>query len=281
MSENNTFACGLTMVIPFCWYSRLLVKSKPLKLLLQAMTWGSIACTVLTFSRGAAVALAFILLIMVMQAKRKALALVGIVLIGVGPAVYLVHEAYFNRMETIATYEQDQSAMSRIVLMKAAVDVWRTRPFFGVGMGSKSFMVAAAPFVKGTLGENLVVHNSYLQMLAECGIFAFLFYMYMMISVLWRAWRSSRRLRKTNPEFVPYPRALLLSMIAYMICSFTQPRYSFDFLYMIVMYAAVWYNLEKNLPKPAAAPDPLASAAPLGLPSPLRNYRAKSCPTAN
>jgi probable O-glycosylation ligase (exosortase A-associated) len=256
MTENNTFACGLTMVIPFCWYSRLLVKSRPLKLLLQAMTWGSVACTVLTFSRGAAVALAFILLIMVLQSKRKALALVGILLIGVGPAVYLVGHKYLNRMSSIATYEQDQSAMSRIVLMKAAVEVWRTRPFFGVGMGSESFMVAAEPFVEGTIGAHLVVHNSYLQMLAECGIFAFLLYVYMMVSVLWRAWRSSRRLKETNPDFLPYPRAIQLSMMAYMICSLTQPRYSFDFLYMIVMYAAAWYSIEKNLPQEATAPVP-------------------------
>ncbi len=262
MNENNTFACGLTMVIPFCWYSRLLVKSKPLKLLLLAMTWGSVACTVLTFSRGAAVALVFILLIMVMQSKRKVLALVGVVLIGVGPAMYLVHNAYFNRMETIATYEQDESAMSRIVLMKAAVDVWKTSPYFGVGMGTNSFVAAAQPFVQGTIGQNLIVHNSYLQMLAECGIFAFLLYVYMMISVLWRAWRSSRRLRKTNPELLPYPRAIQLSMMAYMICSLTQPRYSFDFVYMIVMYAAVWYNLEKNLPQPAAPPLQTSVAPP-------------------
>ena len=282
MDENNTFACGLTMVIPFCWYTRLLVKSKPLKFLLQAMTWGSVACTVLTFSRGAAIALVFILLMLVMQSKRKVLVLVGILVIGVGPALYLVHDKYLGRMSTIATYEQDTSAMSRIVVMKAAIDVWRTHPYFGVGMGTESFLAAARPFVEGTLGEGFVAHNSYLQMLAQCGIFAFLVYLFMLISVLWRAVRSARRLRKTNPEFVPYPRAIQLSMIAYMICSFTQPRYSFDFLYMIVMYAATWYNLEKNLPQPIAAPDPRTAAAPLELPASLRNHRAKSCPsTAN
>jgi len=249
MGENNTFACGLTMVIPFCWYSRQLVESKPMKLLLQAMTWGSVATTILTFSRGAAVALVFILMMMVLQSKRKVFALISIVLIGLGPATYLVREKYFDRLSTIGAYEQDASAMSRIATMKAAIEVWKTRPYFGVGMGTENFVLAAKPFVAGTAGQGFVVHNSYLEMLAQCGIFAFLLYVYMLCSVLWLAWRSSRRLEKTNPELLPYPRAIQLSMIAYLICSFTQPRFTFDFVYMIVMYAAVWYNLEKTFPQ--------------------------------
>ena len=255
MNENNTFACGLTMVIPFCWYSRLLVESKPLKLLLQAMTWGSVATVVLTFSRGAAVALLFILVMMIIQSKHKVVAFVAMVLIGIGPATYLVREKYLDRLSTIASYQQDGSAMARIAAMKAAVQVWQAHPFFGVGIGSENFILAARPFIAGNVGSNIVVHNSYLQMLSQCGIFAFLLYMYMLCSVLWRAWSSARRLQKTNPEFLPYPRAIQLSVVAYLICSFTQPRYTFDFIYTIVMYAAVWYNLEKTL-LPRRVPTP-------------------------
>lgn len=274
MSENNTFACGLTMVIPFCWYSSQLVESIPLKILLQAMTWGSVACTVLTFSRGAAVALVFILLMMVVQAKHKALLLVGILLMGIGPALILVHDKYFNRMETIATYEDDTSAMSRIFVMKGAIQVWKTHPFLGVGMGTETFLLAVQPFVADTAGAGFVVHNSYLQMLAQCGIFAFLIYAFILLSTVWRSWRSGRRLKKTQPHFLPYPRALQLSIIAYMICSLTQPRYNFDFVYMIVMYGAVWYNLEKNLPQPVGPAGPRSALASLDQPVAFHTHRA-------
>jgi putative inorganic carbon (hco3(-)) transporter len=256
MSENNTFACGLTMVIPFCWYSRQLVKSKPLKVLLQAMTWGSVATVILTFSRGAAIALLMVLLIIVMQSKRRLIALIAIVTIGIGPATYLVREKYFDRLSTIGAYEEDNSAMSRIATMKAAVQLWRAHPYFGVGMGTENFVEAARPILANSrLGVGFVVHNSYLQMLAQCGIFAFVLYIVLLFSVLWRTWRSSRRLAKSHPEYLPYPRAIQVSIIAYLICSFTQPRFTFDLIYIIVMYAAVWYNLEKSLP-PERVPAP-------------------------
>ena len=57
-------------------------------------------------------------------------------------------------MSTIATYEQDSSAMSRIYVMKAAIDVWKAHPFFGVGMGTQNFLIAAKPFVQDTLGAD-------------------------------------------------------------------------------------------------------------------------------
>ena len=247
MGENNTFAAGLTMVIPFCWYSRQLVKSKPLSLLLNAMTWGSVATVILSFSRGAALGLFVVLCMMIMHSKHRVLALVVMLVVGLGPVTYLVREKYFDRLSTIATYEEDASALSRIVTMKAAIQVWRLHPYFGVGMGTENFLAASRQFIKGDLGARNIVHNSYLQMLSQCGIFAFLLYMYLLFSALWRVSRSCRRMAKTNPELLPYPRALQLSIIAYMICSLTHPRFAFDFIYMILMYSAVWYSLEKTL----------------------------------
>ena len=137
--------------------------------------------------------------------------------------------------------------MSRIDAMKAAIDVWKAHPFFGVGMGTENFLIAAKPFVQDTLGRRLrgsQLLSGDARRSAESSPSC---YTCICVSVLWRAWRSTRRLKKSNPEFLPYPRAIQLSMMAYLICSFTQPRYTFDFFYMIVMYAAVWHILEKSL----------------------------------
>jgi putative inorganic carbon (hco3(-)) transporter len=252
MSENNTFACGLTMIIPFCWYTREFYNSKWIKTILLAMVLGSMACIVLTFSRGAAIALGIEILLISMQSKQKTLTLVAVLLCGLMPAVYLVREAYFKRLGTIATYEQDNSAMSRIDLMKTAVKVWRDHPLLGVGIDDKDFFAASNPYLAemGFLGKDHVVHNSYLWILAQCGIFAFLAFIYLLFGTLLRMLRSARKLAKTNPAFQNYPRTLVYSLMAYSICSVTQPRATFDFFYIIVMYGAAWYVIAQNLPQP-------------------------------
>ena len=266
MSENNTFACGLTMVIPFCWYTRTLYTSKWIKSILLAMVLGSMACIVLTFSRGAAIALGLEILLISMQSKQKILTLMAVLICGLMPAVFLVRAAYFGRIESIATYQEDGSAMSRIDLMKTAVKVWRDHPLFGVGLEDKDFFAASNPYLAagGLLGKDHVVHNSYLWILAQGGIFAFLAFMYMLFGAFWRMGRSARRLAKTHPDLQNFPRTLAYSLMAYSICSMTQPRATFDFLYMIVMYAAAWHAIERNLPQGIESS---VDAVPLAMPT--------------
>lgn len=263
MSENNTFACGLTMALPFCWYSRTLFQSKWLRMLLLAMVFGSIATVVLTFSRGGALALAFVILLISIQSKRRVLTLTAVIICGLLPAVFLVKDAYFTRMESIANYEEDNSSLSRVHLMKAAVYVWQTHPWFGVGIEDEDFFKVANPFLieHGYLGVDHVVHNSYLWLLAQCGIFALVAFLYLLLSALLRTWRSYRKMARDHPGLDVFPQTLFQSLVAYMVCSLTQPRATFDFLYIILMYAAAWYVIAQNLPRTSAVP---AQAAPAG-----------------
>lgn len=270
MSENNTFACGLTMALPFCWYCREMFQSKWLRLLLLAMVFGSMATVVLTFSRGAALALGVIVLIISLQSKRKVLTLGAVMLCGLLPAVFLVKEAYFSRMQSIAYYDKETSALSRVHLMKAAVYVWQTHPWFGVGIDDEDFFAVANPYLyeHDYLGYNHIVHNSYLWLLAHTGVFTFLAFVVMLLSTMWRTWRSSRKYaRMGHPELAAFPRALLLSLIAYTICSFTQPRATFDLLYMVIMYAGAWHVISRDFrfdsPAPSPAPVTPQTVAPL------------------
>ena len=77
---KNEFACGLVMVIPFCWYGRSIVKNYYLRAVLLVMTFGSMAAVLMTFSRAGAISLMVIILMVALQAKHKALTLLLIVL---------------------------------------------------------------------------------------------------------------------------------------------------------------------------------------------------------
>jgi putative inorganic carbon (HCO3(-)) transporter len=71
MGENNTFAAGMAMIVPFCWLGRTVVHTLSLKLLLLLTTGASIAAVVLTHSRGGALALLAVLAMLVLQSRRR------------------------------------------------------------------------------------------------------------------------------------------------------------------------------------------------------------------
>jgi probable O-glycosylation ligase (exosortase A-associated) len=248
MSENNTFAFGLTMVLPFCWYMRSAVDSKWLRMLLLAMTFGSMATIVLTFSRSAALALGVLIVLMTLQSKRSVLTFAAILVLGLVPVLTLVSDAYFDRVSN-TNYAADSSSMGRIHLMKAAVHVWRSHPWFGVGLEDRDFTRYSDVYIRqnGYIGEAHVVHNSFLWILAHCGLFGFLAFVYLLARTLFYTFRSARKMEREAPELAIYPRILAQSLIAYLIGSMTHPRATFDFAYMIVMYAAAWWVVSNRL----------------------------------
>ncbi len=256
MSDNNTFAVGLVMVAPFCWYSRYLVEQPWLKMLLAAMFGACLFAIMLTHSRGAALAAVAILIMLLIHTKRRTLVLLLLLVIAL-PGLYLVRNTYFDRLSTIDNYEEDNSAMSRIIHNKVALQVWLTSPLTGIGIGEENYFSASAPYLSAVDADSLiglVVHNSFLQMLVHSGIVALVLYVFMFVSVVWMMWRSSRRLARTHPELIYFPRAIELSVIGYLVASLTQPRATFDFAYTVVMYAAAWYVIEKRLSVDTSAP---------------------------
>ena len=266
MSDNNTFAAGLVMVFPFCWYARYLVQQVWLKMALTAMSVACLFVIMLTHSRGAALAAVAVLIMLLIHSKRRMLVFVFLLFASL-PGLYLVRETYFDRLGTIENYEDDHSAMSRIVHNKVAVQVWLAHPLTGVGIGEENYFTASTPYLESMGAEDiigLVVHNSYLQMLVHAGIFAALIHLFLFVGVTWMMWRSSRRLAVSHPGLEYYPRAIELSIIGYLVASLTQPRATFDFAYTVAMYAAAWYVIEKRLPAPslASAPAPAQNIAP-------------------
>jgi putative inorganic carbon (hco3(-)) transporter len=254
MQGNNEFACGLVMVIPFCWYSRLVVKSPLLRAVLLAMTFGCMAAVLMTFSRAGAISLLVLIIMVAIQAKRKTLTFLLIGL-AVAPTLYIAGNRFTDRMSTLSNYEADQSAMSRIVVAKAALQVAAEHPWFGVGIGAVNFVAAAKPYMPPG-SHNYIVHNSYLEILVHCGVFALIIFVYLLISTTWRSWRSARKWLNSRPDLYPYPRALQLSLTAYMIESIFHPRATFDFLYLILMFAAAWHTIERSLLQEQAVVQP-------------------------
>jgi putative inorganic carbon (hco3(-)) transporter len=128
---NNEMALALVMTIPLMRYLHLQEQSKFIKLGLAAMMFLTVIAAVGSQSRGALVGLAVTGTIFWLKSRSKFttgafLAVAGVVAMSIMPA------EYFERMNTIKTYEEDASALGRINAWWTAWNVANDR-FFGGG----------------------------------------------------------------------------------------------------------------------------------------------------
>jgi probable O-glycosylation ligase (exosortase A-associated) len=252
IGDSNGLALAMVMTIPLCWYAIPLVKTRWAKASFALGTLFSIATVVLTFSRGCALGLVAVLILIALRSKRK----VGILVVlafFTAPAIYLVYDRYVARMKTISTYESEDSAASRVDFAKAALSMSKDYPAFGVGFGSDNYTILAPKYLGYNSGR--VVHNTYLQMLVDSGVFAFAIYLAMLFgSILWLSF-SVRRTRREAPHLLPYPLAMQTSLIGFAVGSTFYSRIQFEPMYMVIMATAVWYMLSKDLSREAETQD--------------------------
>jgi putative inorganic carbon (HCO3(-)) transporter len=251
MSDNNGFAVALAMIVPFCWHARTVVTQRWAKLVYSAMMVGSVAATVLTFSRGGALALAAGLIMLIVKSENRTRSVVMIVAV-ILPLMTVVGAAYQQRLSTIQTYEEDASAMSRILQMKIAVDVWKDHPMLGIGIGDLNYLYASRPYLTMT-DARVIVHNSFLQVLVHTGAIGFSLYFSMLVTALVQCYRGGWRMWKKDRKTAVYPLAIFVALMAYIVGSLTHPRAWFDFFYMLLLFASTWTGIVQRRPRAAVA----------------------------
>jgi len=237
--DNNGLASQLSMAVPILWYSRTLVHAKLARHLFLAMIAASFAAVVMTESRGGSLALLTAILLVTSVARRRVAVVLLFCLLAI-PPIYLVQERYFSRMETLKDPTQESSANSRLIMAHAAFDMWKSYPLFGVGFGNQNFMVLQREYVEDSRYWSLKVHNGYLQMLVDCGLFGFVLWVWLLFSVIVRLWRSAVMCRARQLALEAYPRAMAISLIAFAQYNLSGGRERDTILYILVMCAAAW-----------------------------------------
>lgn len=203
LGDNNSLAVGLVIVLPWMYYLRETASREWVRhALLPAMIltgFGILGSQ----SRGALLAILGMTVVLGVKAGRILRTSIGLLVVGVA-AVMFMPESWTERMDTIQTYEQDTSAMSRIwtwmTLWNAAVD----RPLVGAGFRADNALVfeTYAPVHGYEIfrGAVFVAHSIYLQVLGEHGFVGLFIYLAL---GLW-TWLAASRLAKQtagDPEF--------------------------------------------------------------------------------
>jgi putative inorganic carbon (hco3(-)) transporter len=250
ITDNNDMALAFNMSIPFLWFMLPKIPWRSIQLVFLGFIFCTMVAVVMTFSRGGALTLGFIMLLALFYSKNRLIMLALFAVMSL-PGVVLVGKQWLDRISTIAVPTREASANSRFELIRVAFKVWQESPISGVGFGGVNFREAAKKYTI-LANKDLVAHNTYMQMLADCGILAF----FVFIALLWGniLWLglSSRRMAKDFPDLACYPRAIQASLVAFAVGGAVLSRTQFDYLYIVLMAAAAWFTIEKQTYRSAA-----------------------------
>ncbi|NOQ64662.1 MAG: putative O-glycosylation ligase, exosortase A system-associated [Methyloprofundus sp.] len=218
MAENNALAIATLMVLPFMFYLRTQV-AKPWQkhlMLLAAFFMGVSAIG--SQSRGAFLAISIIGLYYWLQSNKKILSGLLIVIFVILLASFLP-EAWYERMSTISSYDQDASAMGRVTAWILAFNV-ANHNIFGGGLDMWSRQTYFL-YLEGYNGshEAYVAHSIYFSILGELGwiglaLFLLIFFIsWRQCSGLIKQYRSS----VDNQWISDLAKMLRVGLLAYLV----------------------------------------------------------------
>lgn len=166
IGDNNSMGLALIMTIPLLFFLRTIV---PYRLLKHALLIGIILCAFAIFgtqSRGAFVGVIAMVVVLIWKTKNKLgylllAAVLGSVLIAFMP------QEWHERMGTIVNYEEDASAMGRILAWRMAFNLALHRP---LGGGFETFGPATYLMYLPEVGPRTTdSHSIYFEIMAEQG----------------------------------------------------------------------------------------------------------------
>lgn len=263
IAGNNELALAMVMTIPLMRYLQMQETRKSLKLFLT----GAMILTALaafgTQSRGALVALILTGTAFWLKSKGKVLTAV---LIAVAAAIGLsiMPDAWFERMGTIQSYEQDRSALGRISAWWVAFNIAKDR----LTGGGFEFFMSWEVFQKYSPTPDFVhdVHSIYFEVLGEHGWPGLILFL-SLLGLTWLKCNAIIRHCKKDPELHwarDLAAMLQVTMVAYMSAGAFLGLAYFDYIYHLVAIAVAVHHMVIVVPgqQGLRRPVPLPSTGP-------------------
>jgi probable O-glycosylation ligase (exosortase A-associated) len=200
LASNNDFGLGLIVMLPLIFYQRHLATNRHVRRGLLLMGFLVALAVFFTYSRGALVGVCAMGVVFWLRSRAKFTT--GLLIAALAFSIYSVApEKWFNRMGTIDTYQEDESAMSRLWLWQISLRIAELHPINGGG-----FRVTFSPNVTNNMlrGTDLArmtkpraAHSIYFDALSEhgwVGLFLFLMILgYSWVNCAWLTRHSRNR----------------------------------------------------------------------------------------
>lgn len=185
ISDNNTLALAIIMVVPLFRYLQLHSDNKWLKRGCIAVMLLCAASALGSQSRGAFLALSAMGLFLWTKSRQKGLIAV-LVLLSIPAVLLFMPESWFDRMSTIQSYERDSSAMGRINSWWMAWNLAIDR--FPIGGGFAIYEPDVFQLYAPDPTSVLVAHSIYFQILGEHGFLGLTLF----LLIFWFSWINGR-----------------------------------------------------------------------------------------
>jgi hypothetical protein len=229
----------MVMSLPLALMGGWIAVQPMLRILFFALAAAMVGAVALTYNRAAAVAGAVMLVVVVWHLHRRwrLFALALMVFAAVGLLTY--HGKYWERFRALwdsqavhATAQLDRAtAEERLELWDAGWRMALDKPFVGVGPGNYPIFVRF--YAPGK--DDLVAHNSYLQMAAETGFPGGGLYIAVFAGACLLLSRIARRFGNTWPG--PGARMLQASLVAYLVVGIFVSRHDMVLAYVLAGWA--------------------------------------------
>ncbi|WJW74451.1 putative O-glycosylation ligase, exosortase A system-associated [Thiohalobacter sp. IOR34] len=226
--ENNAFAIATLMNIPLLILWLRETGNSKLKYALMAAIPLCFAAALSSFSRGALLTMAVLVPLLLWHSKRKYLAL-PVLLIGALYAVNHLPEHWFERMQTLESYQEDKSAQGRLEAWTDGINYALRHPFTGAGFEGWRWVTRRD------------WHSSYVEILAEHGFIAFGLWLSLLFGSIISLTRLPRKVRHI-PELgwvSNYAYMLRASLIAYATGTLFLGLSYWDIFYHLVFIAVL------------------------------------------
>ncbi|MBS3955275.1 MAG: putative O-glycosylation ligase, exosortase A system-associated [Methylomicrobium sp.] len=226
--DNNSFAVAVLISIPLILIWQKETLSPLIKKGILFCIPFIFAASLSSWSRGALLTMTVLILMLIWNSKRKYL-VIPIVLVGAFFVKDYLPQEWFGRMETLETYQEDESAMGRI---EAWTDGWHhtlEHPFTGAGFEG---------------WRNVTKrdwHSSYVEMFSEHGFIAFSLWLSLILGTVINLTLLPKKTRNVEGmDWVNhYCFMVRASLICYMVGTAFLGLSYWDLLYHLIFIAVL------------------------------------------
>jgi probable O-glycosylation ligase (exosortase A-associated) len=238
ISDNNHLAAALLVALPLMNYLRLQSCRRSVRLALAVGMALTVLAVVASYSRGALLGLGAVTACFWVSSRHK-VSMAIVLAVVLAAAISFMPSGWMDRMHSIQTYQQDESAETRLTMWQTSLTMALER-FTGSGFLGPYEQEVVDQFVPGAPAR--AVHSIYFEVLGEHGFAVFFVWLSFAIVGLLSTLRINRLVRH-RPDLAwagDLARMSRVSLIGYLVAGTFLSLCYWDFYFtLLVVIAAV------------------------------------------
>lgn len=214
-SDNNQLALAILMAIPLGNYVRLHSSNRWARYILLAAMILSMVAVLGSYSRGAFLALAGLVVIAWFRAKRKWLYPIVAAMVVI-PALHFMPQSYFDRINTIQDAQSDSSFEGRVTAWRVALGYARDHFPFGAGFSGPELPQIFGRYAPGQ--DSHAAHSIYFQVLGDNGFVGLAIYMVILGLCFWNCFMIRKKTKRIAEMVWLYDLAGMIQLTLFVFC---------------------------------------------------------------